>query len=149
VKNERPQALRPGAAASDSGDDHLAVALPSKSRSLETRLRRLEMWATRGQDATLHRPSPGPASGSIDPKSVSLTDEAVIAAVCYTRKSLAHFLGISTRTFDRLAGQGLFPAPDLVIGSSARGSSARWAPTTIARWLASKPRLPGRKGGAR
>jgi hypothetical protein len=53
---------------------------------------------------------------------------------------LASYLGISTRTFDRLNGMGMLPAPDLVIGSSAR-----WAPQTVAKWLKSRPRLPGRK----
>jgi predicted DNA-binding transcriptional regulator AlpA len=70
--------------------------------------------------------------------SITLTDEEAVA-VCFTKKTVCEFLSISTRTWDRLAAQGMVPAPDLIVGSSAR-----WSRDTITRWLRSKPRLPGR-----
>jgi hypothetical protein len=70
--------------------------------------------------------------------SITMTDEQAVA-VCFTKKSLCEWLSISTRSWDRLAAQGMVPAPDLVVGSSAR-----WSRDTITRWLRSKPRLPGR-----
>jgi hypothetical protein len=81
--------------------------------------------------------------GSDDPGSVSLTD-LPLPEVCFTKKSICEWLQISTRTWDRLAAAGLTPPPDLVVGKSAR-----WSPLTVAKWLRSKPRLPGRKGGGR
>jgi predicted DNA-binding transcriptional regulator AlpA len=60
--------------------------------------------------------------------------------VCFTRQTLARFLNISTRTLDRLAGQGLLPKPDLLVGRAAR-----WTPQTIERWLKARPTMPGRR----
>jgi hypothetical protein len=81
--------------------------------------------------------------GSGDPGSVTLTD-LPLPEVCFTKKTICEWLQISTRTWDRLTAAGLTPAPDLVVGKSAR-----WSPETVARWLRSKPRLPGRKVGRR
>jgi hypothetical protein len=74
-----------------------------------------------------------------DQPSISRTDEEAVAA-CFTKKSLCAWLSISTRTWDRLAAQGMVPVPDLVVGSSAR-----WSRDTISRWLRSQPRLKGRR----
>ena len=66
-------------------------------------------------------------------------EQAVVR--CWTKKTLFEWLGISVRSWDCAAAAGLTPAPDLVVGSSPR-----WSPATIAKWLQSKPRLPSRKG---
>jgi hypothetical protein len=69
------------------------------------------------------------------------TDEAAVSR-CFTKKTLCDWLNISTRSWDRATAIGLTPAPDLMVGSSPR-----WTPATIERWLRTHPRLPGRKGG--
>ncbi len=63
---------------------------------------------------------------------------------CFTKRSLSAFLGISTRSWDRAVAMGLTPPPDLLCGSSPR-----WSPATIEKWLRSRPRLPGRGKGVR
>ncbi len=68
------------------------------------------------------------------------TDEAVVTR-CFTKQTLARYLGLSVRSLDRANALGLLPCPDLIVGRSPR-----WSPQTIERWLRSKPRLPGRKG---
>ena len=92
-------------------------------------------WAMCGQANGDPRLSPDSAAG---------TDEAAVAT-CYTKRTLARFLDISTRSLDRAIAAGLLPTPDLTVGSSPR-----WSPSTIERWLRSHPRLPGRgkRGGA-
>jgi hypothetical protein len=87
----------------------------------------------------------GCAQGSPTPREIpdrpsnEISDEEAVA-VCFTKKSLCAFLSISTRTWDRLAAQGMTPVPDLIVGASAR-----WSPDTIRRWLRSSPRLKGRR----
>jgi hypothetical protein len=76
--------------------------------------------------------------GSARSSPVTVTGEP-----CYTKKSLAAHLAISVRTLDRCAANGGVPIPDLLVGDSPR-----WAATTISRWLKTKPRLTGRRGGA-
>jgi len=60
---------------------------------------------------------------------------------CYTKKTLAVYLGVSARTLDRAAALGLLPTPDLLVGRSPR-----WTPRTVETWLSLHPRLPGRRG---
>jgi hypothetical protein len=76
-----------------------------------------------------------------DAGSVTPTDEAAVAR-CYTKRTLAGYLGLSVRSLDRANALGLLPCPDLVIGSSPR-----WSPATIEKWLRTCPRLPGRGKG--
>jgi hypothetical protein len=71
---------------------------------------------------------------------VPTADETVVAA-CFDKSGLARYLGLSVRSLDRANAAGLLPAPDLVVGRSPR-----WSPQTVATWLRSRPRLPGRKG---
>jgi hypothetical protein len=78
-------------------------------------------------------------AGSTEPPPVSMTDDQTVA--CFTTRTLCRHLGISLRSWTR-AALGLTPAPDLVVGRSPR-----WSPCTVERWLRSKPRFPGRKGG--
>jgi hypothetical protein len=59
---------------------------------------------------------------------------------CFTKRTLCEFLVLSERTFERLLAQKLVPAPDFSIGNSPR-----WTPTTIERWMATRPRLRGRR----
>ena len=61
---------------------------------------------------------------------------------CFTTRTVCERLGISVRSWTRAAALGLTPEPDLVVGRSSR-----WSPSTIERWLRTKPRLPGRTGG--
>ena len=60
---------------------------------------------------------------------------------CFDKPSLARYLKLSVRTLDRLAARGVLPPADLVVGRSSR-----WSPSTIERWLRTRPRLPGRGG---
>ena len=71
---------------------------------------------------------------------LSATDEAALA-VCFDKNGLARFLQISIRSIDRARALGLLPAPDLTVSNRPR-----WSPSTIQRWLRTKPRLPGRGG---
>ncbi len=98
------------------------------------------LWAGRGQQAHVHAPSLCPTITSAEANPAHETDEAALA-VCYDKARLARFLGLSVRSLDRANAAGLLPCPDLVCGRSAR-----WSPSTIQRWLRTKPRLPGRKG---
>lgn len=82
------------------------------------------------------------ASHGRDTRSDNTIPVTMTESSCFTRRGLAGFLAISTRTLDRMAGQGLLPRPDLIVGSSPR-----WTPQTVARWLKSRPRIPRRKGG--
>jgi len=61
--------------------------------------------------------------------------------VCFTKKTLSEWLHISTRSLDRAIAAGVIPAPDLTVGRSPR-----WSEQTIAAFLKTKPRLPGRGG---
>jgi hypothetical protein len=98
-------------------------------------------WAMRGQAAGDHSASPDSDAGSADHASVALSDEAA-GGRCFTKRTLARYLGLSVRSLDRANALGLLPRPDLVVGRSPR-----WSPDTIERWLRTRPRLPGRKGG--
>src|SRR5262249_20344039 len=98
------------------------------------------VWAGRGQ-------APGPAGlqetvgGSTQPQPGGLTQQAATAR-CFTKRTLADYLGLSVRSLDRANAVGLLPCPDLVVGRSPR-----WSPETVHKWLRTHPRLPGRKGG--
>jgi hypothetical protein len=63
-------------------------------------------------------------------------------ARCYTKRTLAGYLGLSVRSLDRANALGLLPIPDLTVGRSPR-----WSPETVSKWLRTRQRLPGRKGG--
>jgi hypothetical protein len=92
-----------------------------------------------GNDRKAHLPRPSHTDTSADPSRDQLTDDP---PPCFDRSGLARFLHVSVRTLDRLAAQGLLPPADLTISGSKR-----WLRSTISRWLASKPKLSGRKGG--
>ena len=61
---------------------------------------------------------------------------------CFDKRGLARFLGLSVRSLDRANALGLLPIPDLTVGRSPR-----WSPETVSKWLRTRQRLPGRKGG--
>ena len=110
-----------------------------KSRNPDA-LRILPSREGRGQQPPDPALSPGTPAHSSEVSPVHETDEAALA-VCFDKQGLARFLGLSVRSLDRANAMGLLPCPDLVCGRSAR-----WSPSTIERWLRTKPRLPGRKG---
>jgi hypothetical protein len=95
-------------------------------------------WTGRRQTAGDQGRSPGPVQGSVDHASDRQSDEAATAR-CFTKTTLAQYLGLSVRSLDRAIAIGLLPAPDLILGRSAR-----WTPETTTRWMQSRPRLPGR-----
>jgi hypothetical protein len=99
-----------------------------------------QSWATRGQSPHDLAPSPDPTGRSADHASVALSDEIAVAR-CYTKQTLARYLGLSVRSLDRANALGMLPRADLTVGRSPR-----WSPQTIERWLRTRPRLPGRKG---
>jgi len=100
-------------------------------------------WAMRGKSSHDQASSLDALSPSSEAIPVHTTDEAALTCF-YTKRTLCEWLQISTRSWDRAAAAGLTPAPDLVCGSSPR-----WSPSTVTRWLKSRPRLPGRKGAKR
>jgi hypothetical protein len=99
------------------------------------------LWVIRGNDAQTGAPKPGLTTTSTNLPSVNESDQAAVSAFFKTR-TLCQWLGISIRSWTRAASLGLTPAPDLIVGRSPR-----WSPSTIERWLKTRPRLPGRKGG--
>jgi hypothetical protein len=62
----------------------------------------------------------------------------------YTTKTLAELLGISVRSLNRCIAAQALPEPDLWAGPFPR-----WSRKSIVRWLATRPRLPGRRKGGR
>jgi len=96
---------------------------------------RVSGWSGRGQQS--HAPALSPSTSDPSTELNPVDQTAVVR--CWSKKTLCEWLGISTRSWDRAAAAGLTPAADLVIGSSAR-----WAPQTIAKWLRTRPVLPGR-----
>jgi|SRR5208337_515313 len=94
-------------------------------------------WSGRGKAFLDPAASPIPPPIPAGPCSDATTDP-----VFYTRKTLCRLIQVSERTWSRAAAQGLTPQPDILIGREAR-----WSPSTIQRWLRSKPRFPGRRGG--
>src|SRR5271165_1011826 len=97
-------------------------------------------WEGRGKSSRNHAPGLDPAASSAEVNPVHETDGAAVA-VCFDKKGFARFLGLSVRSLDRINAEGRLPAPDFVLGRSAR-----WSPWTVRKWLQSRPRLPGRKG---
>jgi hypothetical protein len=95
-------------------------------------------WEPGGNHSHALTLNPTPDTTSTEANPVHTTDEAAVAA-CYTKRTLAHYLGLSVRSLDRASAMGMLPCPDLVVGRSPR-----WSPDTVARWLRTKPRLPGR-----
>ena len=79
----------------------------------------LPSWSGRGQRS--HNPalSPGPSNSSAELNPVDQTD-LVLVVRCWTKKTLCEWLEISIRSWDRATAAGLTPAPDLMVGSSAR-----------------------------
>lgn len=96
-------------------------------------------WDARDQGERSQSTIPVPAYTSAKSNPVQITGEA--PARCFSKSTLARFLGLSVRSLDRAKAMGVMPPPDLVVGRSPR-----WSPETIQRWLRSKPRLPGRGG---
>jgi hypothetical protein len=80
----------------------------------------------------------GAVSGRPHDDATSSKDTPVPVS-CLTKRGLAQYLGVSVRSLDRGCAMKLLPTPDLVVGRSPR-----WAPETIAKWLRTRPRLPGR-----
>jgi hypothetical protein len=93
-----------------------------------------------GNTLQINALSSAPAATSDGPPTVNESDEAAVS-VCLDKAGLARFLNLSVRSLDRANAMGMLPHPDLVCGRSPR-----WSPDTIARWLKTRPRLPGRKG---
>ncbi len=122
----RKKTLRPGNPRVESRNPNALEILPSREGC--------------GQQRRNPAPSPAPAITSTEASSVHETDLAAVA-VCFTWKTLAEHLNTSVRTLTRANAMGLLPCPDLVCGRSPR-----WSPSSIERWLRTKPRLPGRKG---
>jgi hypothetical protein len=90
------------------------------------------LWESRGNGLSPQAECPDPpATSSKQPKD-QMTDRM------FDKAGLAAYLHMSYRTLDRCAG--VLPPADLTIGSR----SPRWLPSTIERWLRTKPRLPGR-----
>lgn len=97
-------------------------------------------WEPGGKPSCAPAASPVPPATSKEANPVQMTDAQAVA-VCFTTRTLCQWLGISTRSWTRAAALGLTPAPDLVVGRSPR-----WSPTTIERWMRTRPKLPGRGG---
>lgn len=119
----------------ESGNPRVESRSPNASEILPNSR---PLWAMRGQQSHAHAPSLDPAITSSEVNPVHETDEAALA-VCFDKQGLARFLGLSVRSLDRANAMGLLPCPDLVCGRSPR-----WSPSTIERWLRSRPVLPGR-----
>ena len=87
-------------------------------------------------------PAQNPAQNcsSAEPHSTHQTEREAVS-VCFNKQRLARFLGLSVRSIDRANTAGLLPCPDLICGRSPR-----WNPSTIEKWMRTKPRLPGRGG---
>ena len=100
----------------------------------------LPSWSGRGQQSHDPALSPGTSDPSTESSSVDQIDNDAVVR-CWTKKTLCQWLQISVRSWDRAAAFGLTPAPDLVVGREAR-----WSPSTIDRWLRTRPVLPGRRG---
>lgn len=94
----------------------------------------LSSWSVREQRRSDHTGNSPPAVSATDSQPADQTDR------CFDKARLARFLGLSVRSLDRANAAGLLPCPDLICGRSPR-----WSPSTIERWLRTKPRLPGRK----
>lgn len=99
----------------------------------------LSLREGRGQPSHAAAASQAPPTTSGNPPSEQMTDG--IPTHCFDKSELARYLGISVRTWDRATAARETPPPDLMVGRSPR-----WSPETIARWLKTKPRLPGRGG---
>src|SRR5262249_5343623 len=97
----------------------------------------LPAWARGGQASFPDSITASPSMdfGGVNP--VNMTDQAASEA-CFTKQTFVRHLALSVRSLDRAAAAGLLPAPDLLVGRSPR-----WSPETVAKWLRSKPRLPG------
>ena|SRR5271157_990590 len=100
-------------------------------------------WAMRGQPPPDCRLSKEQAAPSTAPAPVQPTHDAA-PTTCLSKRGLAEYLGVSTRTLDRSIAMGLLPKPDLVVGRSPR-----WSPETVRKWLRARPTLPGRGRGGR
>jgi hypothetical protein len=83
------------------------------------------LWAMRGQHTHGPVASPNTSAPSVNSNPAHETDEAALA-VCFDKRGLARFLGLSVRSLDRANAAGLLPCPDLICGRSPR-----WSPPTI------------------
>jgi predicted DNA-binding transcriptional regulator AlpA len=123
---------------SDARGKALESGENSRAKSNPNALEILSSWEGRGKLRQESIPSPNTPAPSSEVNSVDETDEAALA-VCFDKQGLARFLGLSVRSLDRANAMGLLPCPDLVCGRSPR-----WSPSTIEKWLRTRPRLPGR-----
>ena len=87
-----------------------------------------------------HAPGLDPSASSAEVNPVHETDGAAVA-VCFDKKGFARFLGLSVRSLDRINAEGRLPAPDFVLGRSAR-----WSPWTVRKWLQSRPHSQAERG---
>ena len=72
-----------------------------------------------------NRPAPPRGAASGPDAHDGLGDgPAPTPGTCYTKKTLAIYLGVSTRTLDRAAAIGLLPTPDLLVGARPGGAPA-------------------------
>jgi len=97
-------------------------------------------WSPRGQRPLDPAATHEPAITSTEAVPAPTTDQQAVQ-VWFDKQGLAKFLGISTRSLDRINAKGRLPAPDFLLGRSAR-----WSPWTVRKWLQSRPRIPGRGG---
>jgi hypothetical protein len=101
--------------------------------------KRPQLWEQRGDGVRPTGSSPDPSS----PSQARARDE--LSQGCFDQAGFAAFLKISYRSFTRAKAAGLLPRPDLMLGSSPR-----WSPDTVSKWLKTRPSLPGRgRKGAR
>jgi len=86
-----------------------------------------------------HAPAASPAAPTTYDAPPSAPDSDEAPPRYFTKTTVCRHIAISVRTWDRATAMGLTPEPDLMVSRSPR-----WSPETIARWLRTKPRLPGR-----
>jgi hypothetical protein len=97
----------------------------------------LRVWEGQGQDSRAPTTNPQPPDASGDLASDKASEDPM--SRCFTKRSFSAFMQWSERTTDRLIASGAMPRPDCWINDRPR-----WLPSTIERWLKSKPKLRGR-----
>ena len=63
-----------------------------------------------------------------------MRDALPMTRLGHRRKEICKYLGISERTFDRMREAGVFPPPDLRLGTRV----LLWLPATVEDWIASQ-----------
>lgn len=95
----------------------------------------------RGQDILDPTTNPSQNDTSEEPHSVHQADHVPARYFLHNKAQFSTRLGISIRSLDRAIAAGVIPAPDLTVGRSPR-----WSEKTIEKFLATRPKLPGRGG---